>query len=198
MTDGVIPAQAGIRGAARTGWMPACAGTTPSHHEGVSLTHRREVLRLLCAVPAWLASGAARAETGRVQWTDVQLLDGRVLSAKTLQDNAVVVLIWASWCPFCGAQNPHMQKLYDAYRGRGLTVLAFSIDRTEQAARDYLAQRGYTFNVAMHTPQVDRWFGARRTLPETYVVDRRGEVVFTHRGEMFAEDIAALARFAAQ
>jgi hypothetical protein len=74
-------------------------------------------------------------------------------------------------------------------------VLAFSIDRTEQAAREYLARRGYTFAVAMHAPQVDRWFGQRRTLPETYVVDAKGNVVFTHRGEMFPEDIAALARF---
>jgi thiol-disulfide isomerase/thioredoxin len=164
--------------------------------EGFAGLNRRAALRLLCMAPACLTAGAARAEVKRVQWTDVQLLDGRVLSAKTLRDNAVVVQIWASWCPFCGAQNPHVQKLFDAYRGRGLTVLAFSIDRTEQAAKDYLAQRGYTFNVAMHSPQVDRWFGPRRALPETYVVDRQGNVVFTHRGEMFPEDIAALGRFA--
>jgi hypothetical protein len=48
----------------------------------------------------------------------------------------------------------------------------------------------------MATPQVEAWFGKRRTLPETYVVNRGGEVVLTHQGEMFPEDIAALARFA--
>ncbi len=158
------------------------------------MTNRRAVISLLALASAGLSVRAEPPQ--RVNWTDITLLDGRVLSAKTLEDNAVVVQIWASWCPFCGAQNPHVQKLYEAQRGRGLTVLAFSIDRTEQAARDYLAQRGYTFNVAMHSPQVDRWFGRRRALPETYVVDRQGIVVFTHRGEMFPEDIAALARFA--
>ncbi len=198
MTEGVIPAHAGIQPPARADWMTAGAGMTPCRTEGPSRLDRRAALRLLCLSPLSFVNAAAGAESELVQWTDVQLLDGRVLSAKTLRDNAVVVQIWASWCPFCGAQNPHVQKLYDAYRGRGLTVLAFSIDRTEQAAKDYLAQRGYTFNVAMHTPQVDRWFGKRRSLPETYVVDRQGNVVFTHRGEMFPEDIAALARFAAK
>ena len=133
-----------------------------------------------------------------VAWRDVTLLDGRTLKAAELNGNAVVVQIWASWCPFCAAQNPHVQKLHDAQADRGLKVLAFSIDRTEQAAREYLARRGYTFNVAMRTDDVDRWFGRNRTLPETYVVDAQGKVVFVHRGEMFPEDIAALSRFAAK
>jgi len=133
-----------------------------------------------------------------VQWQDVVLLDGRTLKASELRSNAVVVQIWASWCPFCAAQNPHVQKLHDAQATRGLTVLAFSIDQTEQAAKNYVAKRGYTFNIAMRNADVDRWFGRNRTLPETYVVDASGKVVFVHRGEMFPEDIAALSRFTAK
>ena len=150
---------------------------------------------LLVASPA---RAQAAGEIGSiVAWRDVTLLDGRTLKAAELSGKPVVVQIWASWCPFCGAQNPHMQKLHDAYVNRGLTVLAFSIDRTEQAAKDYLAKHGYTFNVAMHSADADRWFG-RPAVPKTYVVDAKGKVVFVHRGEMFPEDIAALSRFAAK
>lgn len=149
---------------------------------------------LLLSAAAWPL--AVHAGDDRIAWTDIELLDGRTLRAAELQAGAVVATIWASWCPFCGAQNPHVQKLYDDYRGRGLSVIAFSIDKSVQAARDYLARRGYTFPVAMTSPQVDQWFGRRRTLPETYVVDRAGAIVFVHRGEMFGEDIASLARFA--
>ncbi len=161
-------------------------------HPNHPLDHaRRALLAGALALPfASLAAGA------RVQWSDIELIDGRRLPAPELQANAVIAQIWASWCPFCGAQNPHVQKLYDAYAARGLRVIAFSIDKTVEAARNYVAKRGYTFPVAMITPQVETWFGKRRTLPETYVVNRAGEVVFTHRGEMFPEDIAALARFA--
>lgn len=165
-----------------------------SHKPGLKFNvARRALLAAGCALPL-----APLAAEQRVQWADIALIDGRVLRSSELQSNAVVAQIWASWCPFCGAQNPHVQKLYDAYRTRGLLVVAFSIDKTVQAARDYVAKRGYTFPVAMAmtTPELDGWFGRRRTLPETYVVDRAGRVVFTHRGEMFPEDIAALARFA--
>ncbi|MGZ8993991.1 MAG: TlpA disulfide reductase family protein [Burkholderiaceae bacterium] len=151
---------------------------------------------LLVAMPT-LAQSAG--EVGSVvAWRDVALIDGRTLKAHQLTSGAVVVQIWASWCPFCGAQNPHVQKLHEATLNRGLTVLAFSIDTTEQAAKEYLTKRGYTFNVAMRSADVDRWFGRNRTLPETYVVDATGKVVFVHRGEMFPEDIATLARFAAK
>jgi thiol-disulfide isomerase/thioredoxin len=150
---------------------------------------------LLVATPA---RAQAAGEVGSVvAWRDVTLLDGRTLKAAELNGNAVVVQIWASWCPFCGAQNPHVQKLHDAYSNRGLTVLAFSIDRTEQAAKEYLAKRGYTFNVAMRSADMDRWFG-HPAVPKTYVVDAKGKIVFVHRGEMFPEDIAALSRFAAK
>ena len=151
---------------------------------------------LIAATPV-LAQGAGQVGSA-VTWRDVPLLDGRTLTAAELNGNAVVVQIWASWCPFCAAQNPHVQKLHEAYSSRGLKVLAFSIDQSEQAAKDYLTRHGYTFDVAMRSDDVNHWFGRNRTLPETYVVDSKGKVVFVHRGEMFPEDIAALSRFAAK
>lgn len=154
---------------------------------------RRALLLASVASLVWPPTTAAQSA---VRWTDIELIDGRTLSAADLRSGAVVAQIWASWCPFCAAQNPHVQKLHEAQAGRGLRVVAFSIDKTEEAARDYVSRRGYTFPVAMATPQLDSWFGKRRTLPETYVVDRAGAIVFRHQGEMFPEDIAALARFA--
>jgi len=157
--------------------------------------------RLLAALPllALARTAPAAPADAPVKWKDVRLLDGRVLRGADLQKQTVVVQMWASWCPFCMRQNPHIQKLHEAATaGHGLTVLTFTIDKTEQAARDYIARRGYTFAAAMAGSEVEQWFGERRTLPEVYVVDPSGKVVFREGGEMFPEDIAALVRFAAK
>lgn len=138
---------------------------------------------------------AAPAQQQHIAWSDIALLDGRVLKAAELAGRPVVVQMWASWCPFCARQNPHLEALHRAH-GRDLVVIGFTIDKTEQAARDYLRRHGYTFAAAMATPQVERWFGKRRALPEVYVVDRSGRVVLREEGEMFPEDVMALARFA--
>lgn len=158
------------------------------------IPYRRRLL--LAALPLLAAAMPARAADAPVRWTDVTLVDGRVLKAAELQRKTVVVQMWASWCPFCMKQNPHIQKLHEASRGTGLQVLTFTLDRTPQAAREYLDKRGYTFAAALASPQVEAWFGKRRTLPEVYVIDPSGRIVFREDGEMFPEDIAALARFA--
>jgi thiol-disulfide isomerase/thioredoxin len=156
--------------------------------------------RLLAALPlAILTAGApSRAADAPVKWTDIRLVDGSVLRGAELQKQTVVVQMWASWCPFCMRQNPHIQKLHEASGGKGLQVLTFTLDRTPEAAREYMGKRGYTFPAAIAGDEVEGWFGKRRTLPEVYVVEPSGRVVFREDGEMFPEDIAALMRFAAR
>jgi thiol-disulfide isomerase/thioredoxin len=156
--------------------------------------------RLLAALPAAALAvvAPARAADAAVKWTDIRLVDGSVLRGADLQRQAVVVQMWASWCPFCMRQNPHIQKLHEAAGGKGLQVLTFTLDKTPEAAREYMGKRGYTFPAAIAGPEVEGWFGKRRTLPEVYVVEPSGRVVFREDGEMFPEDIAALVRFAAK
>jgi thiol-disulfide isomerase/thioredoxin len=142
------------------------------------------------------AQAPAPAPSAPIVWTDLVLVDGSTLRAADLRGKTVVVQMWATWCPFCAKQNPHVHALHEQMRGKGLVVLGFTIDRSAQTAQAYLKERGYSFPSAMSSPQVEAWFGKRRTLPEIYVVDPAGRVVFRETGEMFAEDIAALARFA--
>jgi thiol-disulfide isomerase/thioredoxin len=159
---------------------------------------RRRMLATLWAMGALASPLVLQAAGDRhVQWTDVALIDGSVLRAADLQAQAVVVEIWATWCPFCMRQNPHVQKLHETAGGKGLRVLTFALDNDVELIRDYQRRHGYTFAAARITPQVERWFGTRRGLPELYVVDKRGRVVLREEGEMFPEDVAALARFAA-
>ena len=160
--------------------------------------NRRESLRILAAAFGGASLDPALAATvgDRVDWRDVTLLDGRTLPASALAGRVVVVEIWASWCPFCAKQNPLLQQLYEAQEARGLGFLTFSIDRDPATARAYMTKHRYSFPAAMATAQSEKWFGPREGLPELYVVDRDGGIVFREAKEMFPEDVQALARFA--
>jgi len=149
---------------------------------------------LLALVPL---GTAAETTPDTVLWRDIQLVDGRVLKASDLTGRTVVVEFWASWCPFCAKQNPYLEKLHRAHGGKGLVVLTFTLDQTDEAARKYLAAHHYTFAAARSNRQIESWFGGRRTLPELVVIDPQGRIVFKAAGEMFEEDVAALARYAA-
>jgi thiol-disulfide isomerase/thioredoxin len=158
---------------------------------------RRQAVAAGCALLLARAAAPVHAQPERrVDWRDIELIDGRILRAADLGTQAVVVEVWATWCPFCKKQNPHVQALHRAVGGKGLMVLTFAIDQDVELIRAYQRRYGYTFPAARYTPQVERWFGRRRSLSELYVVDRSGRVVVREEGEMFPEDVAALARFA--
>ena len=160
---------------------------------------RRLLIHLALLLAMLPVAGLHAAEVGdRVAWSDVTLIDGRVLPAAELDRNTVVVEFWGTWCPFCAAQNPHIDKLHRQHGGKGLIVLTFAIDKDVAPVQKYIAQRQYSFGVAMAGQHTNAWFGRRRGLPEVYVIEPGGRIVFKELGEMFPEDVAALARFASR
>jgi thiol-disulfide isomerase/thioredoxin len=156
--------------------------------------NRRRFLAL-ATLAAALPAGAA--EVGdRVEWHDLQLLDGTTFAASRFAGRVVVVEFWASWCPFCKRQNPLIEALFRQHGGRGLEVLTFSIDKDPAKARAYLAEHGYTFPAARADADTLRRFDLRKGLPVLFVVDGSGRIVRREVGEMFEEDVRALARYA--
>lgn len=125
----------------------------------------------------------------------VELIDGSTLHTRDWAGKVVVLEYWATWCPFCARQMPLVQKLYAKERARGLEVLAVSIDRAAAEVPPYVKQKGYTFPVAWMSPELGRVLPKPAGLPVTIVIGRDGKVAMADAGELFAEDVAGIARF---
>ncbi len=127
----------------------------------------------------------------------IERLDGTRFDPREAEGRVLVLYWWASWCPFCALVSPHVEALWRQERdkrGGGLLLLAPSIDREPQAAREYLARRGYTFPAAWVTPAFQRALPKPRGLPVTIVRGRDGRVRQAEAGQIFPEDVMALAR----
>lgn len=125
----------------------------------------------------------------------IPLLDGSTWKPATADGKVLVVYWWASWCPFCAVQSPHMEALWRAQRARGLEVLALSIDRQPAAAHTYMKAKGYSFPAGMLSPEVAKILPKPRGLPVVVVRGRDGNVVHAESGEMFPEDVEGLKKF---
>jgi thiol-disulfide isomerase/thioredoxin len=131
---------------------------------------------------------------------DLTLLDGRSWRAADMQGKTLVVYWWASWCPFCAVQSPHIEALWRAQKANGLEVLALSIDKQAAAASGYMNAKGYSFPAGMLTPQVAKMLPKPAGLPVVVVLKvasdgRSGRVVFAEAGEMFPEDVEGLKKY---
>jgi peroxiredoxin len=104
-------------------------------------------------------------------------LDGTVHSLSQHQGKVVFLNFWATWCGPCKVEMPAMESLYQAFRSQGLEILAVSVDQQGAAVtRPFKEAMGLSFPILHDSDyQVGLTYGAR-TLPMTYVIDRKGVI----------------------
>lgn len=120
----------------------------------------------------------------------------RLLTGQNFQHERLPLLLywWSSTCPFCALQSPSMQALWDSQKSRGLRMLALSIDKKPEDAQAYLQKRGYNFPSAWASLAWRQQFPKPKGLPITLLMDSQHKVMLAEKGQMFAEDVEAIAR----
>jgi peroxiredoxin len=99
--------------------------------------------------------------------------------------NVVLLDFWATWCVPCEAEMPHLQKLYQKYKGQGFMLYGVSMDGPETVASvaPYVRRMGLTFPVLLdEETQVTNVYNPQRTAPLTVLIDRDGRVRRVHPG----------------
>ncbi len=126
----------------------------------------------------------------------VKKLDGTVFSLAQNSNKNTLIQIWASWCPFCKRQNTYLQDLVKRLPAGSLNILTLSIDKTPEAAQQYMLDNRYTFAAAMMTPALQNTLGRLRGIPILLILDAQNKVIYKEVGEIFEEDFAELLRYA--
>ncbi len=87
-----------------------------------------------------------RADGSIVALTD---LEGRPVRLADLRGTGVWINFWASWCPPCQVETPVLRDTYEAYRDRGLELIAVSVQESSAAdVRAYAERYGLGYTVA--------------------------------------------------
>lgn len=142
-------------------------------------------------------NGLSRIREGRRPLPDFTFLeaDGTSRSAKDFQGKALLINLWATWCPPCVAEMPALDRAAGLLAGEGFVVLPLSSDRGgANQVRGF-----YERTAVRHLPVVldprgaaARAFGVRG-LPTTIIVGRGGEEVARAEGEAVWDDAEVLA-----
>jgi thiol-disulfide isomerase/thioredoxin len=101
--------------------------------------------------------------------------NGQRVSAPGFGGKLLVLNFWATWCPPCVEETPSMSQFARDYAGRGVVVLAISVDTNEPAYRAFLAKYRPAFLTARES-LIHRQYGTFM-YPETYFIDSTGKVV---------------------
>ncbi len=60
---------------------------------------------------------------------------------ESFKDKVVLVDFWATWCPPCVAEMPHIKKAYEDLHEKGLEIVGISLDQDESALTKFVEKR---------------------------------------------------------
>ena len=118
------------------------------------------------------------------QFVDFEMADpkGEVHKLSEFVGNGKVVLIdfWASWCPPCRKETPHLVELYKQYKNKGFEIVGISLDSKADAWAKGVKDLNITW---IQLSDLKGWQNAGAALygvnsiPHTVLVDKDGTII---------------------
>jgi thiol-disulfide isomerase/thioredoxin len=160
-----------------------------------ALSRRDALLGAAAALLAWGDSRAASSDPAGtpIEWSPLRMLDGSQVKEKDWQGLPVVVVFWATWCPYCKRHNAHVEQLFQASAGKKLRVLGVSTETDQAKVQAYMRANQFHFPVALADNSFRAQFSDRRVVPLTCLVSAKGRLVQAVPGEWSQDDVMALA-----
>jgi len=106
----------------------------------------------------------------------------RPLSLGEVKAQGTVTLVdfWASWCKPCREENPNLRKLYEKFHGKGLNIIAISLDRSEEAWKNAIRLDSlpwyHVSGLKFWDEPIVKQFGIQ-SVPESFLLDSEGRII---------------------
>ncbi|MGL5677628.1 MAG: cytochrome c biogenesis protein CcdA [Cellulosilyticaceae bacterium] len=124
---------------------------------------------------------------------------GNTHTLSEYKGKTVFLNFWATWCPPCKAEMPHIEEIYKEYglNEEEVVILgvAFPNRGKEKSAEDiaaFLEKEGYTFPTVMDEEGVLAYYYGISAFPTTFLINPQGEVEGYWQGAMAKEDMVRI------
>ncbi len=107
-------------------------------------------------------------------------LDQEEYTLSKLKGKVVIVDFWATWCPPCKREVPHLVNFYEKYKDKGLLVLGVSAEE-KQTLETFRKENNVTYPILLGNNEVFQKFGVR-SIPHTIFIDKKGNIRKTQVG----------------
>jgi len=136
---------------------------------------------------ASLNSPATEAAAQKLMLASLTDLNGKVQALSQWQGKTLVVNYWATWCPPCREEVPALKKIQAKYASNGVQVVGIALDNAAKV-REYAIEMNIDYNLLIAGAEIlsaSKELGNRAgVLPYTVVLNRAGQVAYTHAGAL--------------
>ena len=103
---------------------------------------------------------------------------GDSIKLSDLRGQAVLVNLWATWCPPCRAEMQTIEAVYREYREQGFTVLAVNMTYQDDPLEivPFVESQGLTYPILLDETGDMANIYQLKSLPSSYFIDREGKI----------------------
>ena len=153
--------------------------------------HLALLLPLIISIALWLGFNKTIASAPDVT---LNTLTGKAIVLKELRGKPVLVTFWATDCPACIKEIPHLIDLYTRYHQQGLEVIAVAMTYDPPnhviALTDNL-QLPYTVALDLNG-EIAHAFGNVQLTPSTFLISPQGLIALQKTGAFDPEKMKTL------
>jgi thiol-disulfide isomerase/thioredoxin len=120
-------------------------------------------------------------------------LKGEKHTLGSLRGKVVIVDLWATWCPPCKKEIPNYINLQKKHSNK-LFIIGVSYDETPDELKEFLSKHeiGRQINYPIvFGPSQPTYFGDPNTLPQAFIIDKKGNIRVEHIGLFPPEELNA-------
>ena len=110
---------------------------------------------------------------------DLTDMNGNRVNLSDFRGSIVFLNFWATWCPPCKAEMPHMERIHKNYKDKGVAVLAVNVTTTEGKLSDvkgFVTKMGLTFPIVLDIEGVVNKQYQIMAYPTTFMIDKQGVI----------------------
>ena len=106
--------------------------------------------------------------------------EGKLVKLSDFAGKYVLLDFWASWCPPCREENPHVVKAYERFKDKNFTVLGVSLDDSKSRWMQAIQADKLTWT---QVSDLKRWDGDVVALykvdgiPTSFLIDPEGKII---------------------
>jgi peroxiredoxin len=119
---------------------------------------------------------------------ELATLEGTPFHLADLHGRVIVLNFFATWCGPCQMELPHLQALWDEFRGNGdFRMLVVGSKESDRSVKAFRQEHGFSFPMAADPGRSAYHKFATQYIPRTYLVSRQGTIVYQWTGHYEAE-----------
>jgi len=121
----------------------------------------------------------------------VEDIEGKTHKLSDYRGRNVIVVFWATWCPACNLEIPHLIELRKMLAEDKLGILAISNEQTDHL-KNFAESKNINYTIATLGGPLPEPFASVTSIPTTFFIDPEGKIKFAAVGVVSLEHAKAI------